>query len=106
MVRSGAIPRDATRIELVPRLLRILVYVLGTKNIFVPKQRASIVLRSSSSYTKELTYKLYCSRYARVKLSPVLDVWLVQESFIREEFSVKISPQILLYQFHSILLCN
>ena len=69
-------------------------------------QCASIVLRSSSSYTKELTCNLDCSRYARVKLSPVLDVWLVQESFLREEFSVKISPQILLHQFHSILLCN
>ena len=56
-------------------------------------QCASIVLRSSSSYTKELTCNLDCSRYARVKLSPVLDVWLVQESFLREELSVKISPK-------------
>ena len=90
-VRSGASPQDATRIEIVPRLLRKLVYVLGTK--IIRDQRAPIVLRSSSSYTKELTCKLDCSRNARVKLSPILDVWLVQESFLREEFSVKISPK-------------
>ena len=95
--KNGQERGDATRIELVPRLLRILVYVLGTKNIFVPNQRPVRIYRAAfvifNSYTKELTCKLDCSRYARVKLSPVLDVWLVQESFLREEFSVKISPK-------------
>ena len=67
----------------------------------IRNQRASIALRSWSSYAKELTCKLDCSPYARVKLSPLLDVWLVQESFLRE-----ISPQSLLFKFHSIVLCH
>ena len=32
---------------LVPRLLRILVYVLGTKNIFVPNQRPVRIYRAA-----------------------------------------------------------
>jgi len=63
-------------------------------------QRASIALSSGCSYAKELTCKLDCSSYSRVKLSPVLDVWLVFR------FSVKISPQSLLFKFHLILLCH
>ena len=103
-LRSGASPWDATRIEQVPRLLRMLVCVLGTKIFLCPirDQRASISLRSwSTSYTKKLTCKLHCFSYARVKLSPLLDVWLAQESFLRE-----ISPQSLLFKFHSIVLCH
>ena len=56
-------------------------------------QRASIALRSWSSYAKELTCKLDCSSYARVKLSPVLDIWLVQESFSRRVFSENEPPK-------------
>ena len=46
-VRSGASPWDATRIELVPRLLRMLVCVLGTKNIFVSNQRPARIYRTA-----------------------------------------------------------
>ena len=46
-VRSGASPWDATCIELVPRLLRMLVCVLGTKNIFVSNQRPARIYRTA-----------------------------------------------------------
>ena len=40
-------PWDATRLELVPRLLRMLVCVLGTKNIFVSNQRPARIYRTA-----------------------------------------------------------
>ena len=46
-VRSGASPWEATRIEQVPRLLRMLVCVLGTKNIFVPNQKPAGIYRTA-----------------------------------------------------------
>ena len=47
--RSGAgrAPGTATRIELVPRLLRMLVCVLGTKIIFVSNQRPARIYRTA-----------------------------------------------------------
>ena len=47
--RSGAgrAPGTATRIELVPRLLRMLVCVLDTKNIFVSNQRPARIYRTA-----------------------------------------------------------
>ena len=55
----------------------------------------------ASIYRAAFVIFLYEGVYLQTR--PPLPIWLVQENYLREVFSVKVSPKSLPYQFHSIL---
>ena len=115
-------PLDTTHNETVPQLIRVLV-TLGTRGFFARATRSFRRVSAAGRRNERVTYKSWpkLETAHEKSLAPrvsaclllvpnqrpaylLLSVWLVQESFLRETFSVEMSPQSLLYQFHPILL--